>query len=197
MFRQLLLNSINLYLHRLHDFSTEIEKENKQENGFSLIEVLVSIFALSGFFLGALQASVYATLIRVQAQDKQEVNNWIQQDIEQIRYQAFILDNPSPTPDTDFDSVPTVSSSDACDNSQYGQRLEELIDETYLANSSVTIDNKSYDVTRSYTDTANILQISYTVNYANTHPRYKGVGADNTVGNLSTEVLPGASLGCS
>ena len=161
------------------------------------MEILVSIFVLSGFFLGALQASVYATLIRVQAQDKQEMTNWIQQDVEQIRYQAFILDNPNPTPEGNFGSLPTVSSGDACDISQYGKRLEELIDETYLATSTVTIDNKSYDVTRTYTSTDNILQITYNVYYGNTHPRYKGVGADNTVSGLSTEVLPNASLACS
>ena len=197
MLRQVLLNLSNLYFHRHHDISVEVAQTNKSENGFSLMEVLVSIFVLSGFFLGTLQASVYATLMRVQAQDKQEMTNWIQLDVEQIRYQAFILDNPNPTPDGNFGSLPTVSSSDACDTSQYGKRLEELIDETYLASSTVTIDNKSYDVTRTYTSTNNILQITYNVNYANTHPRYKGAGADNTVSGLSTEVLPNASFTCS
>lgn len=166
------------------------------ESGFSLLEVLVTILVLTGFLLGSLQATVLATFMRVQAVDKQEANNWIQQDLELIRYQAFILDNPNPTPDVDFGSLPTVSSSDACDTSQYGKRLEELIDDTYLATLPITIDNKDYVVTRTYTASANLLQVEYSIEYASTHSRYRGATADNEVTNLSTEVIPNAALDC-
>lgn len=160
------------------------------ESGFSLIEVLVTILVISGFLLGALQATVLATLLRVQAQDKQDALNWVQQDLELIRYQAFILDNPT------IATGLTPSNTDACTNSTYGTRLRDFIDGTYATTANVTINQKNYSVARTYTPSGNPLQIAYTVSYASTHPRYKGSTNDNTLTTLSTEELPNAALKC-
>ncbi|PHV64050.1 type IV pilus modification PilV family protein [Cyanobacterium aponinum] len=186
----LLKNLKNIYSHKLSQDPTFCLKNEKWEEGFSILEVLVTILVITGFVLGSLQATVLATLLRVQAQDKQEATNWLQQDLELIRYQAFILDNPTET------SGLTPSQANACDNSKYGTRLQDFIDGTYPNTSDIDINGKSYDVARAYTAPENILQVSYTISYDSTHPRYKS-GGDNVVTTLSTEVLPNAALSCS
>jgi len=62
-----------------------------------------------GFVLGSLQAVVLATFFRVQAQDKNEALNWVQQDLELIRYQAFSLDIDPDNPESSL----TLSRNDA------------------------------------------------------------------------------------
>lgn len=151
-----------------------------QEKGFTILEVLVTILVISGFLLGSLQATVLAVFLRIQAQDKQEAANWIQQDLELIRYQAFILDGG-------------VAVSATC-TSGYASALNTAIGSI---TNPVVINNKNYSVTRTPTSNSNILTINYTVAYASTHPRFKSVsGADNTVTTLSTEVIPNAALSC-
>lgn len=151
-----------------------------KEQGFSLLEVLVTILVISGFLLGSLQATVLATLLRIQAQDKQEAINWIQQDVELMRYQAFTL----------------VSDQANCGN--YGERLEEkLISSGFFPEQNeVLINGKEYRVERLYLQSDNILQINHVVKYDRNHPRHKGTTADNTVTKLSTEELPNVALSC-
>ncbi len=161
-----------------------------EQQGFSFLEIFVAILVLAGFLLGSLQATVFANLLRVQALDKQEAQNWGQQDLELIMYQAFILDNP-----TEATGL-TPTQANACNNNQYGQRLEDFIDDTYPATANITIDNKSYSVTRTYTPSGNTLQITHAVAYASSHPRFSS-GGDNTVASLSAEVIPNAVLSCS
>lgn len=164
-----------------------------QTQGFSILEVLVTIFVVSGFLIASLQATVLAILFRLQAEDKQEAINWIQEDLELIRYQAFILDSSTET------SGLTPTHDDACNDTTYGQRLKDFIDSTYASTTTITINHKSYDVTRAYEDAGNILGISYKIEYDNDqpHPRFQTAsGADNTVTALSTEVMPHAVLSC-
>ncbi|BAQ63629.1 hypothetical protein GM3709_394 [Geminocystis sp. NIES-3709] len=168
-----------------------IDRKGKKQGGFSVLEVLVTILVLSGFLLGSLQATVLATLLRVQAQDKQDAANWLQQDLELVRYQAFLLDNPTEA------SGLTPTKANACSGSTYGQRLQDFIDGVYASTATVTVNTKSYNVTRTYTNSGNILRIAYLVEYGTTHPRYKGSGANNTLAELSTEVIPNAALSCS
>lgn len=180
----------------------------RKQEGFSILEVLVTILVLTGFILGSLQATVLATLLRVQAQDKQEAANWIQQDLELIRYQAFMLDNGTADPatcgsygldllnDTNFGLLQPTSS----------PRFPGVIDPATGVPQQSTINGRNYNVFRVYRhNNTNILQINYTVAYAPTHPRYNssapytGLPASdnpNLVTTLSTEVLPNAALGC-
>lgn len=154
--------------------------KKNQEKGFTILEVLVTILVISGFLLGSLQAIVIATVFRVQAQDKQEAANWVQQDLELIRYQAFVLDNGTAVTAT-------------C-TSGYASALNTQIGSI---TNPVGINNRNYSVTRTPTSNSNILTINYTVNYASGHPRFKSAsGADNTVTTLSTEVIPNAALDC-
>ncbi len=162
-------------------------KNDRKEQGFSILEILVTILVITGFILGSVQTIVLATFMRVQAQDKQEATNWIQQDLELIRYQAFILDGG-------------VAVTSTCDSSSYGSALNTVIGSI---TNPVKINDRNYTVTRTPSNKGNILQITYNVEYAPAsgsdpaHPRYKStVGADNVVTILSTEVLPNAALGC-
>lgn len=179
-------------------------KNKGKEEGFSILEVLVTILVITGFILGSLQATVLATFMRVQAQDKQEVTNWVQQDLELIRYQAFTLDNPNALPSPFIDPPSPLAKSEAC--GRYGNRLRASIIGQYPVSETVDINGRRYRVTRTYnpgdnTTFNNILQINYQVEYAASsgaipaHPRYKS-GGDNIVTTLSTEVLPDAALEC-
>lgn len=160
-------------------------KNDRKEEGFSILEVLVTILVITGFILGSLQATLLATFMRVQAQDKQEAANWVQQDLELIRYEAFTY------------------TEGACGS--YGSNLaNEIKAKGYNTNQIVRIQDRTYQVSRQYLinpSSPNILPITYRVRYAQgngtqpAHPRYKS-GGDNVVTSLSTEVLPNAALDC-
>ncbi len=174
-------------------------KEN--EAGFSLIEVLVTILVITLFLLGALQATVLATLIRVQGQDKTEASNWIQRDLELIRSQSFNLDR------TGTSYSPNTAS---CTGSIYGSRLGTNISGAFPEETGIIINvnNKPYQIFRDYLPVGNVLRITYTVSYAAAHPRYIASASYNAgtlptpptnaniISTLSTEVVPNASLSC-
>ncbi|WP_324281493.1 hypothetical protein VKI22_09650 [Cyanobacterium aponinum UTEX 3221] len=186
----LLKNLKNIYSHKLSQDPTFCLKNGKWEEGFSILEVLVTILVITGFVLGSLQATVLATLLRVQAQDKQDTINWVQQDLELIRYRIFILDY-------DGSSNTYTSDATACANETYGDRLKtDLITDFPETSSNVLINDKEYTIKRTYTVNGNTLQISYQTEYDPDHPRYKGSSADNIVTKLSTEGLPNAVLNC-
>lgn len=169
------------------------KSDSKEEEGFSLLEVLVTILVITGFVLGALQATVLATLFRVTARDRQEAANWIQQDLELIRFHAYSrLDMP--TPSSGFTT--SVNNTQACTNRQYGTRLRDyLIAQGFNNTDTVNIDNRIYSISRSYTPVNNTLRIEYRVEYATNHPRYSSSG-NNLVSRLTTEVLPNAAINC-
>lgn len=63
-------------------------KLSQQEQGFSLVEVLVAIVIATIFVTTALQAMVIAALFKAKAQEYSEATTWIQNDLEDLRYQA-------------------------------------------------------------------------------------------------------------
>lgn len=63
-------------------------KKSQSEEGFTLLEVLVAMLIATFFVIGSMQALVLATALRVKAQEKQRANQLIQEDIEQIRFEA-------------------------------------------------------------------------------------------------------------
>ncbi|MGY6528935.1 MAG: type IV pilus modification PilV family protein [Cyanobacterium sp.] len=181
------------------NFLSRLGQKNKQ-SGFTLIEVLVTILVVTGFVLGSLQAVVLATFFRVQAQDKNEALNWVQQDLELIRYEAFMLDR---------NDDGTYGNS-GCPNT-YGERLLDDTTNGLLQPSAnprfpgvetpntpeaqtVSVNARSYDIFREYTPSGNTLQITHTVTYGENHPR--GNSSNTQVTTLSTEVIPDAALSC-
>lgn len=63
-------------------------KKSQADTGFTLIEVVIAMLVAFFFVIGSMQALVLATAIRVKAQEKQRANQLIQEDIEQIRFEA-------------------------------------------------------------------------------------------------------------
>lgn len=186
---------------------------NNNEEGFSIIEILVAILVLVAFMLGTLQAMVFAALVIVKSEEKTQVLNWIQQDVERVQYEAFLLDKTEPN-----GYNPT-----RCDNSTYGQALSTALPGTYPA--TIIIPQESspnpneihpiYRVYRVLTPTSNTLNIQYTVAYApadsptflKPHPRYNSSDSynlttpptdsnSNFIATLSTTEIPNASFKC-
>lgn len=56
-----------------------------QQEGFTLVEVLVSTVILTLFMATAMQGMVMTTVMKVKAKQLSEVNNWIQQDLEDVK----------------------------------------------------------------------------------------------------------------
>lgn len=57
-------------------------KHSRKEEGFTTLEVLISLFIALAFVAVSMQSLVYAMAMRVQAQEKQRANELIQEDIE-------------------------------------------------------------------------------------------------------------------
>jgi len=77
-------------------------------SGFSLLEALVGIFVITTFTLAALQALALAATFRVKAEQKSGATNWIQERVEQVKFEAFQLelsgDNDPTTNDQNTDA---------------------------------------------------------------------------------------------
>jgi prepilin-type N-terminal cleavage/methylation domain-containing protein len=58
------------------------------EQGFTLIEVLVAILVTTLFISIAMQAMVFSAVFKVKAQEYAEATTWIQEDLEDVKYQA-------------------------------------------------------------------------------------------------------------
>lgn len=70
------------------------QKLSKQEQGFTLIEVLVAILIATIFITVAMQMIVIATVFKAKAQENSEATTWIQEDLENVRYEAGKLQFP-------------------------------------------------------------------------------------------------------
>lgn len=174
----------NIFQISTHDQNPEIIilKDKQKEKGFTILEVLVTILVITGFLLGSLQATVLATLLRIGAQEKQEIANWVQQDLELIKYHAFTL----------------PFNSETC--GAYGQNLNDSITDQFPSSETISLPDhnpKSYDIVRNYNVSGNILQINYIVTYGSDHPNYTDSSKNNPVTTLLTEIIPNAALSCS
>ena len=67
------------------------QKVPKQEQGFTIAEVLVSILIITLFIAIAMQMMVVAAVFKAHAKQSSEAINWIQQDMENVKYQAAKL----------------------------------------------------------------------------------------------------------
>lgn len=63
-------------------------KTQQQEQGFSLVEVLVAILIATIFVTVAMQMLAIAAIFKVRAQEYAEATTWIQEDLEQVKYYA-------------------------------------------------------------------------------------------------------------
>lgn len=73
------------------------QKSLQQEQGFTLVEVLVAILITTLFVAVSMQAMVFAAVFKARAQESAEATNWIQEDLENVKYQAANLKLPQST----------------------------------------------------------------------------------------------------
>ena len=64
---------------------------DQQEQGFTLVEVLVAIVLALTFTTVAMQAIVLGTVFKVRARQLAEATTWIQEDLETVKQQSFLL----------------------------------------------------------------------------------------------------------
>lgn len=76
-----------------------------QDQGFTLVEVLVAILITTVFVATAMQAVVIAAVFKARAKQFSEAANWIQEDLESVRQQAASLGS------TTLSAAPTTSGS--------------------------------------------------------------------------------------
>lgn len=83
------------------------------EQGFTLFEVLIAILVITLFVSVTMQAMVFAAVFKVKAQEYAEATTWIQEDLENVKYQAENLQFPQTTlptlPITVAAGVPSIT----------------------------------------------------------------------------------------
>lgn len=67
------------------------KKLMQQEQGFTLIEVLVSVVMVTVFVAVTMQAMVIAAIFKAKAKRYSEATTWIQEDLENVKYEAAKL----------------------------------------------------------------------------------------------------------
>lgn len=81
----------------------------KQEQGFTLVEVLVAILMTTLFVGVAMQSMVIAAIFKARAQEYSEATTWIQEDLENVKYQASQLGTKNVQSMTAADNLITIS----------------------------------------------------------------------------------------
>jgi len=171
-------------------------KTIKTEEGFTLVEILVSILITTTFVIVGMQALVIAAVFKIKAQETAEGTLWIQEDLENIRYQAFQLNGGSSAPSTAAECTPTTGN----EEEGYADTLRDavilttpgdaLTESDSFTKTSKFYDSKTYTVSREFTlsgnEPYNVLQIEYDVTDSD----------GETVASLYTEVIPDAAFQC-
>lgn len=78
----------------------------QQEQGFTLVEVLVAILITTLFVGVAMQSMVIAAVFKARAQEFSEATTWIQQDVEDVKYNAAIFQYTSLVNEDNGDGIP-------------------------------------------------------------------------------------------
>jgi prepilin-type N-terminal cleavage/methylation domain-containing protein len=165
----------------------------KTNQGFTLLEVLVSILITTSFILVSLQAVALATYVRILAKEQSDATLLIQEDLENIKNQAKSLSgNNSQCMATSQTTGLADSLRDRVLESE-GGTISSATSSTTRHTKVLGTSNKQYKLQRtmSFSNNApfNILQLNYQViDEASNNAR--------TVAELYTEVIPDAALQC-
>ncbi|MGB2924562.1 MAG: type II secretion system protein [Limnothrix sp.] len=174
-------------LHRLG------KKRKKEQAGFTLIEVLAGMVMATVFVLITTQAIALSALFRVRAQRESEAVNWIQEDLENIKFAALF----APADENACDATTQATG--------YGQSLKAYVESAnFIDEFSPDPDddgdgdpttremlNKPYEMERAL-DVYNFAPYSLlTASYSVVDPDSGLVIAD-----LYTEVIPDAAFDC-
>ncbi len=182
------------------------QKLPKQEQGFTLVEVLVSILITIAFTSVALQIMVFATVFKVRAQEFAKATAWIQEDLENVKYKAATLgEKPgkcnAPNSDVGYakelqDNLPALKN----DNLDIGKRIYalsrtsnikeefsnyEVLGLTY----SVAPINGHTNLTAQVADTDNTLSVVNTVGFKVGDKLTVGTDVDNKIQSISGNTI--------
>ena len=72
-------------------FKVSKPKLPKQEQGFTMVEVLIAILIATIFVAVTMQMMALAAMFKVRAQEYAEATTWIQEDLESVKYEAANL----------------------------------------------------------------------------------------------------------
>ena len=84
------------------------QSKGKNNEGFSLFEVLVAILVSSAFLMGTLQAMTINAVLQVKAEREAQANFWIQEDLDTVYAAASAMDDDH-TNICDSSTSPTAS----------------------------------------------------------------------------------------
>lgn len=163
-------------------FGRTQKKPNNTNDGFTLIEVLAGMIMATIFVLITSQAIAISAVFRVRAQREAEAVNWIQENLEDVKYVALL-------------NLPGAQCKPTTTVNGYAQALINQIN-TSTSDASFSspraLLNKSYTMRRTVSVSPNSTFFRLmTVSYAVVNPDGGAVIAD-----LYTEVIPDAALQC-
>lgn len=143
--------------------------------GFTLVEVLVAILITTLFVSVAMQSMVIAAIFKARAQEFSEATTWIQEDLENIKYQAANFTLASTSLTTDVSSTDTVLPVASVNGFQPGDTLVVGNDST--SNTIASVDTTANSIT--LTAALDTSWLANTVIAANSPMCNPAVGARN------------------
>ncbi len=184
-----------LSIPRLHLAATRHPIHNNSESGFTLVEVLVSILMIAAFMTTALQALIAATALKVKAEEVSEATAWMQEDLENIRFEANRIGLTPSTP-PQYTPNPTL-----CSNG-YAQTLQTILSASPSeVQRTSSFGARQYILKRSLVSQVETLQITHQV-FRDTNGN--GVLDPNefddpqdAIRSLYSEVIPDVTYACS
>jgi prepilin-type N-terminal cleavage/methylation domain-containing protein len=163
--------------------------KQRQDQGFSLTEVMVSIVVLGLFMFSSTSLMAYAAATRARSRSESQLTDRLQTLMDQVRDQAAGLD-PGTTAGT-YNPNATACNATAVANG-YGKRLENNIPALTTAETTAQLEKgQSYTISRTL-EAVNVapfdrLKVIYTVT-----PQENGDPI-----TMETEVIPNAAFSCS
>lgn len=152
----------------------------QHEQGFTLVEVLVAILITTVFVAVGMQAVVIAAVFKARAEQYSKATNWIQENLETVRFQASIY------PQDDAKCNP------ASPANGYAAGLVTAIGGSPLISPPQRLGGKNFTMTR-------------TANYATSNDPNKVLeleyeivpdGGGSAIASLHSEVIPNAAFTC-
>ena len=161
----------------------------QKEQGFTMFEVLVGTLIASAFVTISMQALITATMARVKAQEKEAASQWIQEEIETVKFLAenHPMDNSKCLADTDGNGTSSYGEG-------YAQALKDEVDKVLLPDRPLL--GYNLRLTRNYIDKEvdndfpyKVLKIKYTVETVKD-------GKNKNIAEDYIELMPNVALQC-
>lgn len=163
--------------------------KHNNNNGFTLVEVLVGLLVIVGFISTAMQALVTATVFKVKGQELSEATTWIQEDLEMVKFKANRLHYVVDSDPTKNKYEPEDLACQGTTDTGYAAVLHNTLDSVDGSKTS-TIGNRPYTLTRNVIRPQaapyNVLTLEYQVASADGVP----------IAITHAKVIPDASLAC-